>query len=135
MFILFIYEHHDFTFFFFLEKRKSCLLKLLLFSHKVVTDSFETSRTVACQAPLFMGFSRQEYWNGLPFPSPGDLPHPGIEPASPTLWANSLLLRHRGKLRQEKLCFSLYSPKCSGWGTVSQIEKRQVNKKKANSIV
>ena len=41
--------------------------------------------TVACQAPLSMGFSRQEYWNGLPFPSPGDLPDPGIEPESPTL--------------------------------------------------
>ena len=39
--------------------------------------------TVVCQAPLSMGFSRQEYWSGLPFPSPGDLPDPGIEPASP----------------------------------------------------
>ena len=38
--------------------------------------------TVAHQAPLFMGFPRQEYWNGLPFPSPGGLPEPGIEPAS-----------------------------------------------------
>ena len=39
--------------------------------------------TVACQAPLSRGFSRQEHWNGLPFPSPGDLPNPGIEPRSP----------------------------------------------------
>ena len=39
--------------------------------------------TVACQAPLSMGFSRQEYWSGLPFPSPGDLPNPEIEPRSP----------------------------------------------------
>jgi len=39
--------------------------------------------TVACQAPLSMGFSRQEYWSGLPCPSPGDLPGPGIEPVSP----------------------------------------------------
>ena len=46
--------------------------------------------TVACQAPLSMGFSRQEYWSGLPFPSPGDLPDPGIEPGSPTLQADSL---------------------------------------------
>jgi len=38
--------------------------------------------TVACQAPLSMGFSRQEYWSRLPFPSPGELPDPGIEPAS-----------------------------------------------------
>ena len=43
---------------------------------------FATPWTVACQAPLSMGFSRQEYWCGLPLPSPGDLPHPGIEPAS-----------------------------------------------------
>ena len=51
-------------------------------------DSFETPWTVAHQAPLSMGFSRQEYWSGLPFPSPGDLPDPGIEPTSftpPTL--------------------------------------------------
>ena len=41
--------------------------------------------TVACQAPLSMGFPRQEYWSGLPFPSPGDLPDPGIEPASAAL--------------------------------------------------
>ena len=40
---------------------------------------------VACQAPLSMGFSRQECWSGLPFPSPGDLPKPGMEPSSPTL--------------------------------------------------
>ena len=44
-----------------------------------------TPWTVAYHAPLYMGFSRQEYWSGLPFPSPGDLPDPGIEPRSPTL--------------------------------------------------
>ena len=43
---------------------------------------FETPWTVACQTPLSMGFSRQEYWRGLPFPSPWDLPNPGIEPKS-----------------------------------------------------
>ena len=42
-------------------------------------------RAVARQAPLSMGLPKQEYWNGLPFPSPGDLPHPGIKPASPAL--------------------------------------------------
>ena len=47
--------------------------------------------TVAHQAPLSMGFSRQGYWNGLPFPSPGDLPDPGTEPRSPTPQADSLL--------------------------------------------
>ena len=44
-----------------------------------------TPWTVACKAPLSMGFSRQEYWSGLPFPSPEDLPNPGIEPESPEL--------------------------------------------------
>ena len=47
-----------------------------------MSDSFTTSWTTACQTPLFMGFSRQEYWSGLPFPPPGDLPDPGIKPAS-----------------------------------------------------
>ena len=46
---------------------------------------FATPWNVAYQAPPSMEFSRQEYWSGLPFPSPGDLPHPGIEPGSPTL--------------------------------------------------
>ena len=50
-----------------------------------------TLRTVGHQAPLSVEFSRQEYWSGLPFPSAGDLPDPGIEPASPTLQADSLL--------------------------------------------
>ena len=49
-----------------------------------------TPWTVACQAPLSMGFSRQEYWSWLPFPSPGDLPDPGIEPGSPALQVDSL---------------------------------------------
>ena len=49
-----------------------------------------TPWTVACQAPLSMGFSWQECWSGLPFPSPGDLPEPGIELRSPTLQADTL---------------------------------------------
>ena len=49
-----------------------------------------TPWTVARQAPLSMEFSRQDYWSGLPFPSPGDLPDPGIEPGSPALQADSL---------------------------------------------
>ena len=51
---------------------------------------FVTLWTVAHQAPLSMGFSRQEYWSGLLFPSPGDLPNPGIEPGSPALQADAL---------------------------------------------
>ena len=53
--------------------------------------------TVAYQAPLSMGFSRQEYQSGLPFPSPGDLPNPGIEPGSPTLEADALTSEPPGK--------------------------------------
>ena len=49
----------------------------------VLSDSFLTLWTIAHQAPLSMGFSRQEYWSGLPIPSPGDLPNPGMEPVSP----------------------------------------------------
>ena len=51
---------------------------------------FATPWTVTYQAPLSMGFYRQEYWSGLPFPSPGDLPNPGIEPWSPALQADTL---------------------------------------------
>ena len=51
---------------------------------------FDTPWVVACQAPLTMGFSRQEYWSGLPCPPPRDLPNPGTEPRSPTLQADSL---------------------------------------------
>ena len=50
-----------------------------------MSDSFVTPWTVALQAPLSMGFSRQEYWSGLPFPSPGGLPRPGMEAVSPAL--------------------------------------------------
>ena len=56
-----------------------------------------TPWTVARQAPLSMGFSRQEYWSGLPFPSPGDLPDPGIEPWSPALQADNLPTELWGK--------------------------------------
>ena len=58
---------------------------------------FEIPWTVACQAPRSMGFSRQQYWSGLPFPSPGDLPDPGIEPGSLVLYADALLSELPGK--------------------------------------
>ena len=54
-------------------------------SHFSHVRLFMTPWTVALQSPLPMGFSRQEYWSELPFPPPGDLPDPGIEPASPAL--------------------------------------------------
>ena len=62
---------------------------------------FATPWTPARQAPPCMGFSRQEYWSGLPFPSPGDLPNPGIEPRSPALQADALTSEPPGKRRCE----------------------------------
>ena len=58
---------------------------------------FVTPWTVQYQAPPSTGFSMLEYWSGLPFPSPGDLPHPGIEPRSPALQADALLSEPPGK--------------------------------------
>ena len=58
---------------------------------------FATPWTVAPQAPLSMGFFRQEYWSGLPFPSPGDLPEPGIKPRSPSFEAGALTSEPPGK--------------------------------------
>ena len=85
-------------------------------SRSVVSDSCPTSRVlpvVSYQAPPSLGFSRQEYWSGLTFPSPGDLPNPGIKPGSPVLQADALpsepLLREslnkeygRSKTKQNK---------------------------------
>ena len=56
-----------------------------MLSCSVMSDFFVTPWTVSCQVPLSLGFPRQEYWSELPFPSPGDLPNPGIEPMSPAL--------------------------------------------------
>ena len=67
-----------------------------MLSHSVVSNS-ATPRTVACQTPLFMEFSRQEYWSGLPCPTPGDPPNPGIESRSPTFQAESLPAEPPGK--------------------------------------
>ena len=58
---------------------------------------FATLWTVAYQVPLSMGFSRQEYWSGLPFPSPGDLSDPWIEPASPALASEFFTTEAPGK--------------------------------------
>ena len=74
-----------------------------------VTQSylFATPWTAAIQASLSMGFSRQEYWSGLLFPSPGHLPDPGIKPRSPALQADSLLSKPPGMLLTSHLLFSL----------------------------
>ena len=67
-----------------------CLLNLYAVWCWWSCPTIATPWTVAWQAPLSMGFSRQDYWSGLPFPSPGDLPYPGIEPRSPALQADAL---------------------------------------------
>ena len=79
------------------------LITDLIFTYYCVCQSlshlrlFEPPWTVACQVPLAMGFSRHEYWSGLPCPSPGDLPDPGIETGSPALQADYLPSEPPGK--------------------------------------
>ena len=68
-------------------------------------SSFVTPWTVACQAPLSMGLPRQEYWSRLPFPSAGDLPNPGIDPASPALADKFFTTEPPGKL---KSCITMF---------------------------
>ena len=82
-----------------------------------------TQWTVTHQPPLSVGFSRQEYWSGLPRPPPGDRPNPGTEPASPALHADSLLLSHQDSPMHVSriLRFSLHSLRClSSRNTVSE---------------
>ena len=77
--------------------------------------SLATLWTVAHQAPLSMGFSREEYWSGLSFPSPRDLPNPAIQPRSPALQADSLpselprstVISHGSQMRQSPLLVTL----------------------------
>ena len=64
-------------------------------------ESFAIPWTVACQAPLFMGFSKEEYWNGLPCPPLRDLPNPRTEPVSPVLQEDSLPTEPTGKPRSQ----------------------------------
>ena len=83
-------------------------------SRSVVSDSLPPPWTVGRQAPLSMGFPRQEYQSGLPFPPPGDLPHPGIEarsPVSPALQVDSLPTKPLGKLQQVETSFLFTSSK------------------------
>ena len=75
------------------------LISPCVLSRSVMSNSFVTPWTVAHKTPLSIGFSRQEYWSGLPFPSPGDLPEQGIElmsPATPALQLDSLPLSYGG---------------------------------------
>ena len=66
------------------------LLKVKV-SHLAVSDSLQSQWTIAHQAPLSMGYSTEEYWSEMSFPSPGDLPDPGIKPEPPELQADSFL--------------------------------------------
>ena len=76
------------------RSQRKVKVKVKLLSHVWL---FLTPMTVAYQAPLSMGFSRQKYWSGLPFSSPGDLPNPGIKSRSPTLQADALTSEPPGK--------------------------------------
>ena len=70
-----------------------------------MSNSLQPHGTVAHQPPLSMGFSRQEYWSGLPFTSSGDLPNPGIEPVSPAWQMDSLPMNHWGiNVMNTELC-------------------------------
>ena len=71
-----------------------CFVKVKVLVAQLLFLLFVTPWTVAHQAPLSMGFSRQEYWSELPFPLPGDIPNPGIEATSPAPQADFLLLSH-----------------------------------------
>ena len=73
-------------------------------SCSVMSDSFATPWTIARQAPLSVEFSSQEYWSGLPFPTPGDLPNPGIEPTSPALAGSFFSTELCGKLLADCSC-------------------------------
>ena len=78
----------------FLNREQLKVVKVKPLSH---VRLFSTLWTVAYQAPPSMGSSRQEYWSGLPFPPPGDLPNPGIKPESPTFQADALTSEPPGK--------------------------------------
>ena len=81
-----------------------------------------TSWTEAYQAPPSMEFSKQEYWSGLPFPSPGDLPKPGMEPGSSTLQADALPSEPPGKPHKVKaMVFPVVMYGCESW-TIKKTE-------------
>ena len=82
-----------------------CVCVLRHFCHASI---FLTLWTVALQAPLFMGFSRQEYWSRLPFPSPCNLPDPGTEPMPFALQTVSLPLSHQGSPFYTQQCIYAY---------------------------
>ena len=89
------------------EKMLSQGAYVCVLSHFSHVQLSATTQTAACQAPLSMGFSRQEYWNGLPSPPPGDLLNPGIKPTFPVvpqLQADSLPLSHQESPKELIVC-------------------------------
>ena len=114
---------------------RRCLLKMLLSFHmcymlscSVMSDSV-TPWTVACQIPLCMEFSRQEYWSGLPFPSPGDLPDPGTEPASPAL---QVILNHWATWEADCIILCIYSAK-QIWDVI-QLKKQETKRNNQKNL-
>ena len=104
-FISFLHSFSCYLYFFrlfFNTVKYYCWLLQLLFSHRVVSDSFVTPWTVAHQAPLSMAFARQECWSGLPFPARGS-----SQPVFPALQADSLPLNHLESL-ELSICLSKY---------------------------
>ena len=95
-------------------KPVTTLLLLLLLSRFSRVQLCVTPQTAAHQAPLSLGFSRQEYWSGLPFPSPGDLPDSGIKPASLALQSDSLPLSHQGSQMPSR--YHKHKGKSVQWG-------------------
>ena len=88
--------------------------------------------TVDRETPPSMGFSRQEYWNGLPFPPPEDLSNPGIQPRSPALQADSLLLSHLGSLNTHKTRQTITLRIREPWALLSQPTPQLIHTVKMN---
>ena len=95
-----------------------------------MSNSFATFWTVAYQAPLSVGFPRQEHWTRLPFPSPGNLYNPGIKPRSPAFQADSLPLSHRRSPYIHIDCLAC----CSPWGRKELDMTGQLNNNYYNYI-
>ena len=103
-------------------------------SRSVVSDS-ATPWTTAYQAPPSTGFSKQEYWSGLPFPSPGDLPNPGIEPGFPAFQADALTSEPPGKPhpKKKKIIKKEFCLKTDFWlKNIEKIAAKQFNCKQFN---
>ena len=83
--------------------------------------------TIACQAPLSTAFSRQEYWNGLPFPSPGHLPEPGIEPATPALAAGFFSTAPPGKPKGRARCVWAAKYRLQGTSSYKLLNVKQIS--------